>query len=234
MRSIAIMSRKGGAGKTTLAVNLAIMGHLLGLPTLLVDSDPQRAATLVLRARKVTGPDVLTAGAGKLFQAALAGRREGLRFMVVDTPVAPEGDIVQAVNCAHLTLIVCRPTVLDINAAVQSAEMLRQLGKAGAIVLNQAPRSRLDDPAVRRAMKALKLAGLPIIGTLSFNGLYQKSLDEGRSVAELESGACAVTGELEDLWCSIEHLMARSREVANPEPVRSPFRRSEIVAPQFA
>src|SRR5580700_10801206 len=57
MRTIAIIARKGGSGKTTVAVHMAIAAHLRGRRTLLADSDPQRSSSIVLKARRDAGPD---------------------------------------------------------------------------------------------------------------------------------------------------------------------------------
>ena len=56
MKTITVLSRKGGSGKTTLAVNLALMAFLRGHKVLLADIDPQRSASDALRARGEPGP----------------------------------------------------------------------------------------------------------------------------------------------------------------------------------
>ena len=45
MLKVAIISQKGGAGKTTLAVNLAVEAERNNLSTLLIDLDPQSSST---------------------------------------------------------------------------------------------------------------------------------------------------------------------------------------------
>ena len=44
MRTVALLARKGGTGKTTLAVHLAVLAAETGRRVLLVDTDPQRSA----------------------------------------------------------------------------------------------------------------------------------------------------------------------------------------------
>ena len=44
MKTLAVISRKGGAGKTTLSVNLAITAHLAGLKTMIADIDTPHAS----------------------------------------------------------------------------------------------------------------------------------------------------------------------------------------------
>jgi len=45
MKVIGLLSRKGGVGKTTLAVHLAVLAQQAGRQTLLIDLDPQRSAS---------------------------------------------------------------------------------------------------------------------------------------------------------------------------------------------
>ena len=74
MRTLAVISRKGGAGKTTLSTSLAVSAWRAGLRTVLVDLDPQRSAALWGRTRSTPGPAVVSTTAGKLFPVWSAGR----------------------------------------------------------------------------------------------------------------------------------------------------------------
>lgn len=227
MKTIAIMSRKGGAGKTTLAVNLAIHAHAEGdRRVLLIDSDPQRSAALSLRGRTPPGPHVAEAAAGKLFQACVSARRDGYNLVVIDTPAHPEADVAQAANMADLCVVVARPTFLDIASVVHSGEMIRRLGRRGVVALNQAPirRAGVEPRAVRRAVEALALTGLPHAGSLSSRVAFQQSLAEGRSAAEW--GAAPAGEEMAGLWAAVSrHLqpepVARDRVPAALAPLRA-------------
>ena len=55
MRTVAVVGRKGGSGKTTLAVHLAMGFVLRGRTTILADADPQRSAIEVFKGRSEAG-----------------------------------------------------------------------------------------------------------------------------------------------------------------------------------
>ncbi len=56
MRTFSLLAQKGGAGKTTLAVHLAVLAESLGERVALIDTDPQRSAADWWRARKLPQP----------------------------------------------------------------------------------------------------------------------------------------------------------------------------------
>lgn len=202
MKTLAVISRKGGAGKTTLAINLAVTAHLAGLKVMLADIDPQRSASDSLRARGGDGPILAEINAGKLFSTQVQAQHGDVDAIVVDTPAAPEADALQAINAADLCVLVCRPTFLDIASAARSAEAVRRLGKRGVIVLSQAPprRAGVEPPAVLKAAEALRFTGMPMapIG-LRYRTAFQQSVAHGRSVCEWEPNSAAAA-EISRLW----------------------------------
>jgi chromosome partitioning protein len=216
MRHIAVIARKGGSGKSTVAIHLALAAHLRGLSTVLADTDPQRSSTEVLRARIGEGPDCHAVSGPDLIglQAQTAGA--GADLMVIDTPAAAEGEIAHAIATSHLSVLVIRPTFLDIAASIQTAQILRQLRKPGIILLNQAPVARggVEPPAVVRAKEALQLMRLPVAPViLRSRVVYQTALASGRSAEELEPNGPA-SRDTAALWAFIEHFALGQRKVA--------------------
>lgn len=206
MKTITVLSRKGGSGKTTLAVNLALMAFLRGHKVLLADIDTQRSASDALRARSEPGPVLAGITAGKLFLTQSNAMRDGVDYLFIDTPAAPEADVAQAVNVADLCLVAGRPSFLDLAPIVRTAEAVRRLGKGGMVVLNQAHTNRSDVAPVAfpEIMETLRFCGLPLAPHgLRSRETFQKAMAQGLCVAELEPGGPAAR-DVERLWAHLE------------------------------
>lgn len=194
VKTLAVMSRKGGAGKTTVAVNLTLAARAMGLRAVLADADPMRSAHEVLKGREEAASLLVETSAAKLFALTEASRRTGIDLMIIDTPAAPEADVAEAVKVADLCLAVARPTYLDLAAAVMSVAVIQRLGREGLIVLNQcAPaRAGVEPPSVVKAFDALRFANLPVAPTaLRARMIYQTAFAKGRSVLEIDAEGAA-------------------------------------------
>jgi len=208
VRTIAVVARKGGSGKTTVAINLALAAHLAGKQTALVDLDPQRSTLEPLRGRQASGPQRVEATSRGLYAAQVAALRAGVEAMIIDTPGGAEEGMSNAIVLSDLALLIVRPTFLDLTAAVQTAEVLKWLRKPGLLLLNQAPAARggVEPPAVRKALQALAVLGLPIVPVvLRSRAAYQTALESGRSAMEAEPAGPAAQ-ELARLWRFIDRL----------------------------
>jgi len=208
MRTIAVVARKGGSGKTTLAVHMALAAHLRGRRTLLADADPQRSSSVVLRARRGRGPQVAETAGPKLFALQVAALRADTEALIIDTAAGAEDEVAHAIVLADLCLMVLRPTFLDFAAAIRTSEVVRRLHKSGLIVLNQAPVSRAgaEPPLVKKSQEALKLMRLPVAPTIvRSRSAYQSAMETGCSAEETAAGGPAAI-EMADLWTFIEHL----------------------------
>src|SRR5689334_16696640 len=164
MKTISVLSRKGGAGKTTVSLSLALSAQQAGLKVVLADIDPLRSAAEVLRWRPEAASLLVETTAAKLFLLKDACRRNGCDLLIIDTPTAPEADIILAITVADLALAVARPTTLDVAAVVQSAALINRMVCPGLIVLNQCPPRRGEEETqmVQQAVQALGFSGVPL------------------------------------------------------------------------
>jgi chromosome partitioning protein len=215
MRTIAVIARKGGSGKTTVATHLALAAHLRGLKVLVADIDPQHSSMEVFRARQASAPECVETSGPKLFPLQMAAVRSEVDLMVIDTAAGAEEDLASAVVLADLSLLVLRPTFLDLAAAIQTVDVVRRLRKPAMVLVNQAPPARegVEAPAVKRALQALTLLRLPVApAILRSRAIYQSALETGRSAEESDDRAAAQ--EIAAFWAFIERFAFAKRERA--------------------
>src|SRR4029077_12002288 len=89
MKTVAILSQKGGAGKTTLALHLAVAAEQGGQLAAVIDLDPQASAAGWKDSRKAETPVVVSVPSTRLPQALEAARSGGADFDIIDS--APHG-----------------------------------------------------------------------------------------------------------------------------------------------
>jgi chromosome partitioning protein len=139
MFTVALCCSKGGAGKTTMAVHLAVEGNCRGYKTLLIDIDTQASAAKIMDRRGDAPPDVATEAAGRLDKAIQVARGQGYELVVVDT--APQADraAAQAARIADLVVTPVQPSIVDLDAVDMTIDICKLVGVPVLFVLNRAP-----------------------------------------------------------------------------------------------
>jgi len=190
MKIITFAAQKGGAGKTTLAVNLAVSAQAAGLKTALFDLDNQESATAWADRREAELPHVEPMSARRLPQALEAARAAGFALAIIDTPPAAGTEAVEACRAADLVLIPCRPSLVDLEAIKRTAVMVQNTGTAAYVVLNACPptaKGLLDD-----ARTIAEATGLPVArAVLRERSAYRASWPYGLGLVEHEPGSKA-------------------------------------------
>ena len=133
------MARKGGAGKSTLAVGLAVAHELAGGTAAVVDLDPQGSATAWGALREADRPAVVPAQARRLQPVLDAARNGGADLTIIDTPPALVDAARAAVRAADLVLIPCRPALADLHAIMGSVGICQDAEVPAAVVVNAVP-----------------------------------------------------------------------------------------------
>ena len=201
MTIIALVGNKGGAGKTTLAVNIA---SLLGrsAKTALFDADPQ-GSSLQWRAIAEDPDGLPVVDAIGDLRDTLARRGGQFEHVLIDCP--PSVDAVQTLEAlclSDLALIPVQPSPLDLWATVHidhAIEQTRQVnpGLAAYLVINQLePRTRLSQ-VMRDALAELSLPAAQ--SAVRRRMIYRKSIIQGRSVLDVGSPGAAAADEIRQL-----------------------------------
>jgi chromosome partitioning protein len=207
-KTIAVVSQKGGTGKTTLALNLAA-GFALRGSTHLVDADPQRSISQwVAMADGGAGlPPVISAGQDP--SAAIERLVAIHRYVIVDCPPAIHDDSVAAiVRSVDTVLIPVLPSPIDLWASV---EMMRVVNEAkqtnpalrARLVLNQVEARNALSRAMSEALSELEIPTLN--ARVQRRAAYRSAAVEGLSVYGLgkraESAVTDMEAIIEEILC---------------------------------
>ena len=127
MTIIAIVSQKGGSGKTTLSVNLAAAAEASGAVTLIVDTDPQATASQWGAWRSDRAPEVIDSAPPRIQAKIGSAKAQGATFIIIDTPPHADSAASKAAEAADLVLIPCRPSAFDLAAIKTTVSLVRLL-----------------------------------------------------------------------------------------------------------
>jgi chromosome partitioning protein len=210
MRVWSIVSQKGGSGKTTLALHLAIAAAE-ELKVLVIDLDPQQSAERwhAIRQRTTGSKDDPSIAAGpytKLPEMLRVARKLGAELVLIDTPPKLDKAITAALAPATLGVIPVKTSILDLQALEDCVRVV-EFAKAGprtVVVMNAVPTGRGKDAAVKEVARYAERHELLVMPQrLSDLPAYAQGLKSGRGVTETDRDGTAakeIGALLEALW----------------------------------
>jgi chromosome partitioning protein len=197
MYVLALVTQKGGSGKSTLSVGLAVAAMANGARVALVDADQQgtiwrwkeRRGEAYPRVERVSDPAQIDPALARL-------EAEGIRLTIIDTAATNNATALRAIARSDLCLIPARPSPADIEASAPTLIAVRRLGRRFALVLNQTPArgGRLSEAAT--SLNSLGHLALPYI--VQRND-HQDALGAGLGVTEYAPDGKAAE-EIGELW----------------------------------
>ena len=185
MDIIAVIAQKGGTGKTTLTVSLAVAAELSGRTVAIVDLDPQASASRWGDRRKTETPVVVSAQPARLSHILQAADAQGADLVLIDTPPRSEQAAMAAAKAGQHVLIPCRPAVYDLETVATTIELVGFSGGTPAtVVLNGVPargRKRVQ------AMEVLESMGIAVCpAALGHRAAFDHAVVSGLSAQEYE------------------------------------------------
>jgi len=187
MRTVTLISQKGGSGKTTLSLNLVIAGSLRGKSVVVVDLDPQQSAARWARLRAGENPVIVSGHGPNLAELVERAKSGGADLVIIDTAPKSENAALAATKLADVAIIPCQPSSLDLDAISDSVNIIQLAKKPAFFVINNC---RASSSLADEAADALSDYGLPIAPVrVGSRVAFIKSLAEGKGVQEFGPGA---------------------------------------------
>jgi chromosome partitioning protein len=217
IRTITFATQKGGTGKSTLAVGLAIAAMQDGERVVVIETDRQGTISNWAARRDEGEPAVEPVLDRFVLERVLSafGRR-GYSLAILDTPGSDNDIVTEAVRLADLCLIPARPSPADIEATQPTLKAIRRFGKRFAFVLNQAPVRSQRPTRVAETLSKLGVLALPYI---ALRNDHMDSLAAGLAVAEYAPDGKAAA-EVRDLWNWSKRRLAGDAQAESTAPVR--------------
>ena len=197
MKTMAILSQKGGTGKTTMALHLAVAAEQAGLPCAVLDLDPQASATGWSDSRETARPPVTSIQSSRLGKALELAAQSSVGLVILDTAPHSADAAIAAAESADLILIPCRAGILDLRAIAATTKISKLAGTPAFVVLNHAPPRAprlVEDVTLAVRQHGLEIA--PVV--LHQRAAYAHSLTVGLTANEYEPGGKAAQ-EIEQL-----------------------------------
>ncbi len=200
MVAIAIVSQKGGAGKSTLAVHLAVAATLAGQKVAILDTDPQGSAAAWGETREADFPAVVAIAPADIVSAIAEARSEAYDVVFIDTAPRASATLANIIAAADWALIPVRPSVFDITTADQTQRIAVAAGTPFAFVLNACP-ARAPEIIDGRAL--LGILGPVLDIHIGERRVYGRALQTGQSVQEFDPTSDAAR-EIATAWSEIQ------------------------------
>lgn len=218
MKILAIISQKGGVGKTTLATALAVAAEADGKRAAVFDLDPQASATFWHDTRQDESPAVVSIAPARLQHVLKAAAESGCDIAIIDAPPFAKDIAYEAAQRADFILIPTRPAVLDVMAMTRTLELVSHYGKPAAVVLTFCPIQGREIADTEDAIGQLGAALAPV--RIHNRVAYSRAQQTGLTAQEFEPSGKAAE-EIKQLYAyTCMHLYSDTHEEAH--------------APQFA
>ncbi len=209
MRTIAFVTQKGGAGKSTLASSVAVAAHEAGERVFVLDLDPQQSLTHWSKTRGQKDVPVEPCTSAKLGAVLNALEKKGVTLVILDTPGSENATAAVAMKAADLNIIPSRPNVFDLWASDQTRKSIKAARKDYVFVLNQCPPAQ-QTARVQEGVAALEAIGGLLAPLILTRVDFQEAARYGWGVSEVNpAGAAAL--EIKSLWSSIKRRLAKGQ-----------------------
>lgn len=217
MKTIVIANQKGGSGKSTSTVHLAVAAEQAGDgPVVISDTDPQGSTVDWFNQRMKTGiesPRYAPLTLSGLPNYLRALEDAGASYLFIDTAPSIGGVNPELFAIADLILIPLNPTPTDLRALVKGLPVIKQSGKPFNFMLARVRPNLRNNDGVAMALDAL---GLVFPARMHERVIYAESFAHGKTAFEIDPKGIAAQ-ELAGIWSSLKARIQENKKSAKTE-----------------
>jgi chromosome partitioning protein len=226
MDVIAVIAQKGGTGKTTVVLSLAVEAERRGVTVAVIDLDPQATATNWGDRRETETPVIVSAQPVRLRHVLKAAQDQGAQLVLIDTPARSEQAALEAAKAAQLVLVPCRPAIYDLETVATTAELVGYAGgRPVAVILNGVPPRGTKGEQAADVIRSLTLLVCP--ASFGYRAAFNDAGALGLTAAEYEPEGKAAR-EIEQVYEFMSKLVketTRKLEEDHGQETRRPAQR---------
>jgi|SRR5690554_441749 len=193
-----VISQKGGAGKTTIATNLAVQAVRDGFSVCLIDLDPQATSSVWHSARD--SDDITLEVCHPPMLSRLVSRLEH-DVIIIDTPPHNDAAAGAAAQAADVCIIPIRPSAFDLAAIQDTVDLIKRHDVPFYVILNSVPANSTVASAAAEFL--IDLGVDSICGQTGQRMDFQHAAAEGKAVVEIAETSKSAN-EIEHIWSKIK------------------------------
>jgi len=220
MYKIAVIMEKGGVGKTTVALNLAVAAVQKGRKVAVIDIDQQATASKWTDRRTDEMPWVVPTLTARLPAAIKQAEAQGVDFLVIDTPPHSNTDAVEAARRVDLVLIPVEPHVFSLETLPKLADVLKLAGNPPALfIVNKAATQGVEGANAADYIKKQGFAVCPVV--LHLRAAHRHATNLGKAAAEYEPDSKAAQEVLQLYMYTVQFIKKTRKDHAEAEPAHA-------------
>lgn len=204
---VVLAASKGGVGKTTMTISLAVRAAENGERVAVLDQDLQKSLAAWHERRRGDEVVTLLEGDSTAEVVGLLAGQQRYDWLLVDTPPAQMVRLDDAIMQADLVLIPVKASFLDLHAMQPVVDICEEFHKPFLFVLSQIdPRRKLVEPARK---------GLTVLGPVADTAIadrvaYIAAMARGLGPSEVDKDG-KVAEEIDALWAEVRAAVAGSK-----------------------